>query len=174
MLKSIFSTLVAASASLGTPACYAVDFKPYDGREGYQEIQISDHIYYVGFHGGRNAKHNDVISAWAARSAQLCTRDQATHYVELAYPLEPLTQTERDLFLAYEPSANIRQVRTGYVYMPIFVPGGPRDAKIDAPSKLGAIRCVKQTDTILDKSRLLPISEKLKEASEAGFALQTN
>ena len=153
-IPHIFSALLAVSVST---TCAAVRYQPFEGHEGYQDIKVSDDTYYVGFHGNEGAPYNKVVSAWAARSAQLCSQAGASHYVELAHLFEPLTQKEQDLFLALEAAP--RFMRTaGYVYIPMYIPSGPRATKIDAPSKLGAIRCMQSADNLMDKKRAISVS----------------
>ena len=162
MSKNILQPVLAGIALLFSAACGAVDFKPFDGFEGYQDIKVSDNVYYVGFHGKRDAKYNEVTAAWSVRSGQLCSQAGASHYVELSHLLEPLTQKELDLFVAFEPAPRMTYAAGGFVYIPIYVPSGPRSARIDAPSKLAPIRCIRATDNILAKDRLVSALEKAK------------
>jgi len=163
----LFSVLI-----LTTSAIYgAVDYKPYDGLGGYQEIKVSDDIYYVGFHGTRTSKYDEVDLAWSARGAQLCLQAGAGHYVELAFLFEPLTKKERDLFLALEPAPRFTYA-ADFIIIPIPMNTiTEHSTSIDAPSKLGAIRCVRSIDDILDKKRLISVSEKIKEANQANIGI---
>lgn len=161
--------ILAALLALFVPfTCEAVKYKPFDGHEGYQDIKVSDDTYYVGFHGGNDAQYNEILLAWAARSAQLCSQAGASHYVELSYLFEPLTPRELDLFSALEPAPHFSRV-AGYIYIPMYIPSGPRATKIDAPSKLAAIRCIQSPDNLMDRQRAISVTEKTREATQANI-----
>lgn len=162
MLSRCLRAFLVTCSTLASFACVAFDYKPFDGFEGYQDIKISNDVYYVGYHGSRNSSFNEVVLAWSARSAQLCEKAGAPHYVELAYIFEPLTEAERNAVLAMEAEPRLFPAKGGFVYVPIFVPGGPRAASIDAPSKLGPVRCVGASEAVLNKDRLISVQDKLR------------
>lgn len=157
MKKALFSLLVGISAF--SPMAYgAAEFKPFDGFQGYQDIQVSQNLYYVAYHGNRDARYEEVVAAWGRRAAQLCAQATTTHYVELLHLLEPLTKKEMDTFVAFEPAPRMTHA-AGPVYIPIYIPSGPRAARIDAPSKMAGVRCVRETSEILTQDRLVSVEK---------------
>jgi hypothetical protein len=136
----------------------AAEFKPFDGFQGYQEIKVSENSYYVAYHGNREAKYDEVVAAWGRRAAELCAQAATAHYVELAYLLEPLTRKEMDAFVALEPAPRMIYA-AGPVYIPIYMPSGPRAARVDAPSKMAGVRCVRETGDILMQDRLISVEK---------------
>ncbi|MES2946445.1 MAG: hypothetical protein V4772_26555 [Pseudomonadota bacterium] len=162
MKHQFCKNLLATVALLMSIQCQAIDVKPFDGIEGYQEIKVTAKLYYVGFHGKRDAKYTDVLSAWEARSAQICAESGASHFVQLKSLLEPLTQKELEQFVAYEPAPYPTQAAASFIYIPIYMPSGPRAAQIDGPSKLAAVRCVHSTEVIVDRDRLTAVVQTAK------------
>lgn len=164
MTKHTLRILVFVFAILPSISNAALKYQPFDGHGGYQEIKISENLYYVGFHGNRDDSYDEISSAWAARSAQLCSQSGAAFFVELAYFFEPLTKGELDIFSNIEPEPRFMHT-AGYVYIPMYIPSGPRITKIDAPSKLAAVRCLQSTENMIDSKRAISVTEKLQEAS---------
>ena len=162
-------TFLAAAACADAGA---VQYQPFDGLEGYQDIRVSDDTWYVGFHGKRDAQFQDVVQAWYARSAELCAAAGASHFTELANVLEPITAAEREKFIAEGPAAHIIPAAARTVYIPIYVPRSSGSAYVYAPSKLAAIRCVTDPSAVLDKGRLMAVGETLDAARRASFAVR--
>jgi hypothetical protein len=157
MKKSLFA-LLAGMFVFSSVAYGAAEFKPFDGFQGYQDIKVSENLYYVAYHGNRDAKYEEVVAAWGRRAAQLCAQATATHYVELSHLLEPLTKKETDAFIALEPTPRMIYA-AGPVYIPIYMPSGPRAARVDAPSKMAGVRCVRETGDILLQDRLISVEK---------------
>lgn len=149
-------TLLILSLSISS-ASWASQYKPFDGNEGYQEIKASNNTFYVAFHGTNNATYNEVVDAWKKRSAEICLEIGADYYVELAHLLEPLTAQEINQFLATGPLPRFMRTAGGFVYIPLYIPSGPRSARMDAPSKLAPIRCLKSAEDVIEKNRLIRI-----------------
>lgn len=157
-MKKTLVSLLAGMFVFSSVAYGAVEFKPFDGFQGYQDIQVSENLYYVAYHGNRDAKYEEVVAAWGRRAAQLCAQAVTKHYVELSYLLEPLTKKEMDAFVAFEPTPRMTYA-AGPVYIPIYMPSGPRATRVDAPSKMAGVRCIRETRDILVQDRLVSVEK---------------
>lgn len=150
----------------------AVEYQPFDGLEGYQDIRVSDDTYYVGFHGKRDAQFQDVVQGWYARSAELCSAAGATHFTELAHVLEPITAAEREKFIAGDAAGRLVPAAARTVFIPIIVPRSSGNPYVYAPSKLAAMRCVSDPSAVLDTGRLMAVGETLEAARRANFGVR--
>lgn len=149
----------------------SLDYIPFAGFEGYQELTVAPNIYFVAFHGGRNSQFTDVQEAMKTRAAELCASIGADSFIMLKYLFEPVLKTDPPLsVLLSESEYAYYKVRGGgYIYIPIFTPGSSGSAFIDAPSRQAHVRCIKNADQSLDSSRVVKIQEILNEARNRGW-----
>jgi hypothetical protein len=172
-MRAIFAAI--AALVLFPCAASALEYKAFDGMEGYQSIRVSDDVHYVAYHGSRDTSVGDVSAGWSARSAQICRDAGRGFYVELAYVFEPLTPAEiRKMESSEAEPAAIpaRGAGGAPIYIPIYTPSGPRVAMINAPSRLGAIRCVPSPADLADQERAVSVSKQLEESRAAGLKIE--
>ena len=170
-INAIFLTVLTFAAVFGPVISEAGEYQPFNGQWGYQEIKVSADTYYVAYHGDYRFSSEEVSRWWTIRCAELCAKAGASHYVELAYVLEPLTEEERAAFVAWDLSSVPRFVPAMVVVIPIIIPTGPGASSVDAPSKMAGVRCISKSETITAKDRLVDVSQKVKEASEVGIKI---
>ncbi len=161
----------AALAGLAT-AAGAQSFQPYDGKTGYQELAIAADSFYLAFHGTRDTSGPWVNAAWAARAAQLCAARGAAAFVALRYPDEAVLPTDAAMAAAPADQAWPVPVASGPVYIPIYLPSGPRITSLDAPGKLGAVRCLPAGAVPRDATRLQTTGQALAAARSAGVPVK--
>jgi hypothetical protein len=173
MLKQSLAALFAVCGMVITSSALAdaeLDYKPYDGTEGYEDIHVSDRLYYVGYHGKSGLDPSALPFAWATRSAELCAAIGAKYFVELEHLLEPLTDNERKRFIAYDQTPYTRYVKS---YRIIIIPNySARGGHISAAlSKLAPVRCLYGNEELLDRPRAISVEDSLTAAKEAGLIL---
>ena len=163
------ASVVHAQAKTEAPA-----YGPYTGDTGYQEIQLSADSWYVAFHGNRNTNLAWAKTGWAARAAQLCGAQRMAHYVELRYPFEPLTAEDQKSANADDAFSESQLRRAShYVYIPIYTPSGSAvTPRVSTPSKLAAVRCVKDMALLMDQKRAVTVEASLNEAEQSGMRVR--
>ncbi len=165
------SFTAAIFALLAVIQAQAIDYIPFNGREGYQEISISPDLYFVAFHGKMHTSASDIEAAWKTRAAQLCVAGGAEHFVELYYSFEPVLKDDK-------PPFNIYGVRSTRVVAPIFPPiniSGTSVAKIydtdiiDAPSRQAHVRCVHDAAQAISPEWLVETGRIIEDAKARGW-----
>lgn len=150
----------------------AQTFAPYDGTLGYQELAVGPDTYYLAFHGNRDTSGPWVKAAWGARATQLCAAKGAGGYVTLRYIDEPVLPADAALAAAEMPQAWLQPVAGNYIYIPMIIPSGPRDASLDAPGKAGALRCLVAGVLPNDAGRVVRNEDSLAAARAAGVPVR--
>ena len=171
-VNAIVGIVLTFAAVIGPVIGEAGEYQPFNGQWGYREIKVSADTYYVAYHGDYRFSPEEVSRWWAIRCAELCAKAGASHYVELAHVLEPLTEEERAVFLAWDRSSDPHLVPAMVVVIPIVIPTGSGASSVDAPSKMSGVRCISKSETITAKDRLSDVSQKVKEASEVGIKIR--
>src|SRR5262245_15806746 len=108
------AAMVAVAAALVVSPAVAIDFRPFKGIEGYQEIQVAPDVYFVAFHGVNTRLEEEVDLAWQARAGQLCAA--RGYFVPLQYSFEPILKGERSILSKpreAEPGRFLRVARGG-------------------------------------------------------------
>lgn len=165
MAALLASTTVAAQAQ---PPPFVAD----DGKVGYQELAISADTYYLTFHGSRDTSGPWVDAAWQARASQLCTAKGAEAFVALRYIDEAVLAGDIAMAKWNTMHAWAVKVAGAPIYIPMFIPTGPRNASIDAPGKSGPVRCLAAGAQLHDPSRAVRIADSLDAARKAGVPVQ--
>jgi hypothetical protein len=162
------AALIALSLIIQGPA-HAVDYIPYAGKVGYQEIELGNNTYYVAFHGDNKTSHEEVDAGWLTRSAQLCQAAGMNYFLELKYSFEPVAKSDPNLSqLLPEPSGHFLMA-SGYIYIPMYIPRNSGAASIDAFSRKAHIRCIRDPDDLLDPKRAITVDAVLTEARTRGW-----
>lgn len=172
--KMLRTTLVMASAMYFQMAS-AVDFIPFAGFEGYQELQVTNDIYFVAFHGRRDSQAAEVELAMKVRAAQLCNKNSRDYFIQLKYPFEPVLKTDTPLasWVADQDYVLQKARGGGFIYIPIYTPRSSGSVTIDAPSRMGHVRCVGDAALALDSSRVVNGKALIEEAGSLGWGAQT-
>jgi len=164
----IFSISILAKAADPLPPSAA--FIPFDGKQGYEEIQESPDSWYVAMHGTRDTTWDSVVKAWAVRAAQLCVSVSKPLYVELRYVAEPVLTTDPLPTVAEASSSLLLKVggshSTSTVPIVVPVPGqSGAIAPVLTPTKQAAMRCVSRDAPMLFPERAVKVSEVLAQAN---------
>jgi hypothetical protein len=150
---------------------FALEYRPYDGHEGYQEIDLGQSLYFVAFHGKTStATADELETAWKTRAAQLCMWDDATHFIELQYSFEPVLKDDPPLS-AISSELRILLTRGAPIVVPIFVPHNQGEIVVDAPSRQAHVRCVLDSSTVIDPKRLQEITAIIENAKTRGWKI---
>src|ERR1700745_2221854 len=96
-MGTVLLVLVASAGLAANPAVTGAGtppdlpkFAPLAGTTGYQEIQLANDTWYLGFYGTRSHRVDLIEHGWAARAAQLCAAMQRGYFVQLRYVTEPV------------------------------------------------------------------------------------
>jgi hypothetical protein len=157
---ALLSAALFATASAQTVEPLSV--APFAGESGYQEIPLDATSWYLAFHGTRKHSLAQVQTGWLARASQLCESVRMPFIVELRYVGDT----------AYEGEAVAQDARewemvnaAGAVYIPMFIPSGPRNIPPHlTPSKSAVVRCLDR-DTGLKPGRTAISLAQAKEAA---------
>lgn len=171
-----FISIFALNASTLAQSEGAPTYGPFEGggyitSHGYQDLRLADDHWYVAYQGNKDTAPSWVDAAWAARSAQLCAASGASHFVQLRYVFESVAAGDTPFANSGAgPDAPFVLRTAGPVYLPIFVPSGPRViVPRIGPSKLAAVRCVRGTSSLIDSSRAVGVQDTLTKSREAGI-----
>jgi len=167
-LLSVFGLLFFSSA------VYALDpmeYKPFDGYEGYQEILVKPYVYYVAYHGKEIYSAADVDDAWATRVAQLCLANGANKYINLQYLFEPVLNSDPPVVSVNQEVLSGRYVKVaggGFIFIPMNTPRSG-NVSIEAPSKLGHVLCVTDASKVLNPARIVNVGKVMEVAKSRGW-----
>jgi hypothetical protein len=169
---------------LAAAACFAFSLAAADDRklpeyqsmadagmlsyEGYEDIKIGPATWYVAYQGNRSTPPDWIDAAWSARAATICQAAQHRYVVALRYPMEPVTPQD-DVADARRGawSGWTRQNVAGFIAIPIYTPAAPPQP-ITGPSKLGAIRCIDDPQSLKDPKRAIAVDQSLLDTRSAG------
>lgn len=140
----------------------------YNGGLDYQELSLSANTYYVAVFSDRLLSATLINAAWAARAAQLCAASGSDAFVPLRYVDEPVIVEDVDISLFDHQAARTHRVAAGTIFVPIFIPSGPREVHLEMPGKAGAVRCLPAGADLRNPARLVRASVALDAAQRAG------
>ena len=164
------ATVAALAGMLAAAPALALRYQPFVGMEGYQELQIAPAVYFVAFHATLSSPADEIEVAWRARSAELCTSQGASHFIALAFSFEPVLKTDLERTGLAPALPGARAMRAGnVVYIPIFTPRRNANAAIDAPTKQGHIRCIKDPSAAIKPERLVDGIKVIENAKARGW-----
>jgi hypothetical protein len=163
---------LAALALLSPGGAAALEYIPFAGFEGYQEIRIDDDLYFVAFHGTRNTPVAEIDAAWRTRAAQLCLAAGAGHFMPLRYSFEPVLKDEpaRGGARRSMVDGSFIHAAAAPIYIPIFT-SRPSGGFIDAPSRQGHVRCVRDPSLAIAPDRLVEAERTVEAANARGWAV---
>lgn len=172
-MKTLFIRMAGIVAmltalSLSAQPSPQLEYGPFSGYTGYQEVKITDQSWYVAFHGDRQTSLEYVKAGWHARAAELCTLQNAAYYVEMRYVREPLLVDDREA----ERSQGSLIPAAGYIYVPIFTQRSAASVSVIAPSKLAAVRCVTEISSLREPSRAVSVGKALEDAAKVGIRIK--
>lgn len=147
--------------SRAADASAAIPFGPFNGDTGYQDIKLADKSWYVAVFGNRKTDLAWVENGWKVRAAQLCSSMHEKYFVEMRYVGERILIDEKTV---RREGSDVNQFmrKVGAVYIPIIVPGGPREIPdYVIPGKQAPISCVQNVDLLSDKTRAVSVREIL-------------
>jgi hypothetical protein len=171
-MARLYRCLILVAGLIAVTPAFALRYTPFAGAEGYQEIQVALDTYFVAFFGTRSSAAIEIEAAWRTRSAELCLANGYGNFVELGYLFEPVTREDKPLSAIDPERLDAWPVYAkGTVYVPIFIPHGHGAAAIDAPGKLGHVRCVKDSAALVHPERAID-AEKTLESAEANGWMQ--
>lgn len=153
---------IALLSAMGPRYGFALQYVPFNGNEGYQEIEVDQNTFYVAFHGSKTSKEMEVDTAWHARAAELCSARGANGYIALRYLFEPVLKAKAAATPnKIQPSALGRQfIPVGVLPYIILDTSPPEEGRVwDAPSHLGHVRCVLDRANMRDPSRILDVRQ---------------
>lgn len=139
---------------------------------GYQDLMLSEDRWYVALQGSKDTAPDWVEQAWATRSAQLCAAVGKQAFVELRYSFEDVAKDgEKASNEGAIPHGLLYRVATP-VYIPIYTPSGPRSMPPTiGPSKLAAIQCIADGQSLKNPARAVSVAATLEKARQSGFKL---
>lgn len=169
--RKLWQSLAVVVLVLVSPSvCVALDYVPYAGFSGYQEIRVDKEVYFVAFHGDDRTALEDVKSAWALRVAELCANDGMNYFIALKYSFEPVLKDER---------IGIRQgalwqggyvkVGGGFIYIPMYLPGPNPNAFVSAPSWQKHVICFGDLVQATDQARAVDVKMAIQNGRERGW-----
>ena len=177
-VAAVLAVLAALAAPAAADNAKAPAYGPFEGAgylstQGYQELKLSTDRWYVAYQGNRETSPDWVEAAWAARSAQLCMASGAAHFVALRYGFEAVALQDEDLAMnPGEESAWAMRATAGPVYVPIFTPSAPQViVPVTGPSKLAAMRCVKDPALLKTPERAVAVQAALDKARQMGMTI---
>lgn len=136
--------------------------------EGYQDLRLAPSTWYVAYQGNRNTPPDWIDAAWSARAAQLCQAAAHRYFVALRYTMEPLTAQEDVADARRGPwDGWARRDAAGFIAIPIYTPAAPPPV-LTGPSRLGAIRCLDDAQSLKDPHRAIAVDQALIDARSAG------
>jgi len=149
---------------------FAINYAPYNGDEGYQEIRVARDVWFVAFHGDWNASREDVDAAWLTRVAQLCLTSGSAKFVELKYSFEPILKGDPDIISSDSEGVDLAIRKAFVIVIPVPVPSEGRTF-YNAPSRQAHIRCISDRSMaqVIDSSRLLDSAKSLEEGKTRGW-----
>jgi hypothetical protein len=141
---------------------------PFTGEAGFQELRIGGDSWYLAFHGTRKHAIGSVQAGWLARAGQLCESAGKQYIVELRYVGQQVFP--EDQVASYEDFLIVRTA--GPVYIPIFIPSGPRTIPPSlTPTKVAAIRCVERASGLNANLVAIPTTDAKDAARKAGVSI---
>jgi hypothetical protein len=173
-----FRGLIAAAACLVGSLARADDhkFPEYQSMddagvmsyEGYQDLRIAPLTWYVAYQGNRNTPPDWIEAAWSARAAQICQAAALKYFVALRYTMEALTPQD-DVADARRGTWDgwTKRDAAGFIAIPIYTPAAPAPV-LTGPSRLGAIRCIDNPQSLKDPHRAIAVDQALLDARTAG------
>lgn len=173
----ILGIVLLCAATPPHHGAYGFTYGPYDGMEGYQEIQVSRDIYFVAFHGEKQASGDDVNEAWRTRAAELCLKSGAEQFMELKYSFEPVMRKDPPLLLSHSEGYGASIMKAHMIFIPIFIPSVrsiPRTPSVyyySAPSQQAHIRCLRagELSQVAESRRLVETAKILADAKSRGW-----
>jgi len=178
-MKLISFVLGAFLVFAAVPGAFGFVYGPYDGTQGYQEIQVARDVYLVAFHGEKGANGNDVYVARRTRMSELCLSVGAEQFVELKYSFEPVMLNDPPLLIARSEGYGASIMKARLIIIPIIIPGMARRPPsiyyYSSPSDQAHVRCIQPEDLskMLDPGRLVEVRKMLDEARSRGWISAT-
>lgn len=164
---------LACAALAGAVHAQATEPMPlaaFAGDVGYQEVPLDGSSWYLAFHGTRKHALGQVQAGWWARAVQLCESAHKPFIVQLRYVGEPVYEEEP--LARYDDDFSTLRVPAGAVYIPIFIPSGPRNIPPSlTPTQAAVVRCVDRTTGLRTGRKALSFAEARQEARNGGVTV---
>jgi len=162
---------VLMTVLLFSQSAYSFRYQPYDGQQGYQEIEVRRDTFFLSVNGhGSRARIDEVIAAWRTRAAELCRKAGHRHFVRLRYSFEPVLVTDKPF------GADERRVLSGALIpaQVIFIPMGPGAGRMPTrewPTETGHLRCIEDPAGLIRPRDVFDVQNQISEARKRGWML---
>jgi len=166
----LYASFALIASLLLAPPAFGLQYIPFAGVEGYQEIPVAPDIFFVAFQGTRNTTAAELDAAWRTRAAHLCVTHEYPYFIPLGYSFEPVLKDDKPLARVGPDHSNAWPIpAAGFIYIPIITPRSNGSTVISAPTKQGHIRCVKDPAAALKPERVIEAAKVIAEAKAHGW-----